>query len=180
MVNEVQPCYRHPGIRTALQCGECGRAICGNCAQQTPVSFKCSQCIAERTPAMLKVSKLDLALVAGTALAVAAALGAGLIGFVWLAQMITGINALIYAQAVFGASMVLAIYGATFPIRWVFSSKLTIRRRPLVMVAAIIIYVVAALIGTYVFNFRSELFLSWVPLMGMALGLFVSLANVRR
>ena len=180
MVNEVQPCYRHPGIRTALQCGECGRAICGNCAQQTPVSFKCPICISERTPAILKVSTLDLAMVAATAVLVAAGLGVGVALFVRLAVMLTGINLLLYAQLVLGASMVLAIYGATFPIRWVARSKITIRRRPLVVMAAIIIYAAAALFSNYVIGSNSSLFLSLVPLLGLGLGLFVSLANVRR
>lgn len=37
-------CYRHPDRQTLLGCASCGRPICIECAVDTPVGQKCSEC----------------------------------------------------------------------------------------------------------------------------------------
>jgi rhomboid protease GluP len=40
-------CYRHPDRETNLHCSRCGRPICNECAIQTPVGYRCPDCIYE-------------------------------------------------------------------------------------------------------------------------------------
>ncbi len=40
-------CYRHPDVETGLRCNRCNKPICPQCAQRTPVGFRCAECIAE-------------------------------------------------------------------------------------------------------------------------------------
>lgn len=42
----VTTCYRHPDRATALSCSTCGRPICVECSQDTPVGQKCPECAA--------------------------------------------------------------------------------------------------------------------------------------
>lgn len=37
-------CYRHPDRETYVRCGRCDQPICGRCAMQGPVGFRCRQC----------------------------------------------------------------------------------------------------------------------------------------
>ena len=38
-------CYRHPEVETGLRCNRCNKLICAQCAQRTPVGFRCPDCI---------------------------------------------------------------------------------------------------------------------------------------
>src|SRR3954451_21702202 len=38
---ETRYCYRHPDRETGLSCSECGRPICGDCANFGPVGIRC-------------------------------------------------------------------------------------------------------------------------------------------
>lgn len=70
---EVLYCYIHPDRETGLRCVQCGRPICGTCAQLTPVGQICPECRKARRPANYQFS-------AGNALAGGlAALGIGLL-----------------------------------------------------------------------------------------------------
>ena len=40
----VTSCYRHPDRATGLSCSTCGRPICVECSQDTPVGQKCPEC----------------------------------------------------------------------------------------------------------------------------------------
>jgi membrane associated rhomboid family serine protease len=40
----VTTCYRHPDRATGLACSTCGRHICVECSQDTPVGQKCPEC----------------------------------------------------------------------------------------------------------------------------------------
>ncbi len=71
------PCYRHPTELTALQCTECDRAICTECAVSAPVGMKCPECSRQSRSAQGKVprQRLVAAMLAsgGAALALAIA-----------------------------------------------------------------------------------------------------------
>jgi len=38
-------CANHPNVETSLRCSKCGKPICFRCAVQTPVGYRCPQCI---------------------------------------------------------------------------------------------------------------------------------------
>jgi hypothetical protein len=46
---QVQPdvmyCANHPNVETVLRCNRCGKPICTKCAIQTPVGFRCPECV---------------------------------------------------------------------------------------------------------------------------------------
>ncbi len=38
-------CANHPGRETVLRCNRCGKPICYQCAVQTPVGYRCKECV---------------------------------------------------------------------------------------------------------------------------------------
>ena len=38
-------CANHPSTETLLRCNKCGKPICMKCAVQTPVGYRCTECI---------------------------------------------------------------------------------------------------------------------------------------
>jgi uncharacterized membrane-anchored protein YitT (DUF2179 family) len=38
-------CANHPTVETLLRCNKCGKPICMKCAQQTPVGYRCKECV---------------------------------------------------------------------------------------------------------------------------------------
>ncbi|MFZ1756224.1 MAG: DnaJ domain-containing protein [Caldilineaceae bacterium] len=42
---EVLYCANHPHTETLLRCNKCGKPICMKCARQTPVGYRCTECI---------------------------------------------------------------------------------------------------------------------------------------
>ncbi len=38
-------CANHPNVQTLLRCNRCGKPICTRCAVQTPVGYRCKQCV---------------------------------------------------------------------------------------------------------------------------------------
>lgn len=38
-------CANHPTVATVLRCNRCGKPICTRCAVQTPVGYRCRQCV---------------------------------------------------------------------------------------------------------------------------------------
>lgn len=73
---ETFPCHRHPDRETALRCSNCERAICVDCAVQTPVGIKCSDCA--RVPRAARGVVPAAGLVRGI---LAAVVASGLAGF---------------------------------------------------------------------------------------------------
>lgn len=45
VVEETQYCAVHPEIATSLRCNKCGRLMCTRCAVQTPVGYRCRECV---------------------------------------------------------------------------------------------------------------------------------------
>jgi hypothetical protein len=44
-MSEPLYCVNHPNAETYLRCNKCGQPICTKCAVQTPVGYRCRQCI---------------------------------------------------------------------------------------------------------------------------------------
>ncbi len=44
-MNEPLHCVNHPHVETHLRCNKCGQPICTRCAVQTPVGYRCRDCI---------------------------------------------------------------------------------------------------------------------------------------
>lgn len=43
--DEVVYCTVHPDRETTLRCNKCGRPMCPECAVQTPVGYRCRECV---------------------------------------------------------------------------------------------------------------------------------------
>ena len=65
---ETLHCYKHPDRETLLRCNKCGRPICQDCAVQTPVGYRCKECIAEQQKKFDTATTKDLVLGAVIAL----------------------------------------------------------------------------------------------------------------
>jgi hypothetical protein len=65
---ETLHCYIHPDRETGLRCIQCGRPICGACAQVTPVGQLCPECRKARRPSNYQVGARDIAVGAVVAL----------------------------------------------------------------------------------------------------------------
>jgi hypothetical protein len=52
--DEVRPddgvltCANHPSVETVLRCNRCGKPICTRCAVQTPVGYRCRECVGQQ------------------------------------------------------------------------------------------------------------------------------------
>lgn len=41
-------CVNHPNVETRLRCNRCGRPMCTRCVVQTPVGYRCKQCVGQQ------------------------------------------------------------------------------------------------------------------------------------
>jgi tetratricopeptide (TPR) repeat protein len=41
-------CVNHPNVETMLRCNRCGRPVCTRCVVQTPVGYRCRQCVGQQ------------------------------------------------------------------------------------------------------------------------------------
>ncbi len=80
-VEQVEYCYRHPEVETALHCTACGRPICVRCSTPAAVGQLCPECRKGRRATNYKIAPLDLIKGGLVALAVSA-VAAGLIALV--------------------------------------------------------------------------------------------------
>jgi hypothetical protein len=44
-MSEPLYCVNHPKVETYLRCNKCGQPICPRCAVQTPVGYRCRDCV---------------------------------------------------------------------------------------------------------------------------------------
>ncbi len=74
--DEVIYCSYHPNVETRLRCSKCGTPICPKCAVQTPVGFRCPQCVRSQQAIFYTASPLDygIAVVVGLVISTLAAL----------------------------------------------------------------------------------------------------------
>lgn len=52
-------CQVHPTIETALRCNKCERLICAKCATQTPVGYRCKECIRAQDNTFFNADAVD-------------------------------------------------------------------------------------------------------------------------
>jgi hypothetical protein len=68
---ELTYCEVHPDRETGLRCNRCNRLMCAQCAVQTPVGYRCKECVRQHEDKFFAGTNLDYAIV----LAVAAVIG---------------------------------------------------------------------------------------------------------
>ena len=79
-MSEATFCARHPDRETGLRCNRCDRYMCPACAVQTPVGYRCRECVRKHEDRFFSGTGGDYALVFATS-----AVGAG------LAQLLAGL-----------------------------------------------------------------------------------------
>jgi MFS family permease len=160
-------CINHPKTETWLRCNRCGNPICPKCAVQTPVGFRCKQCIKGQQAVFYSATPLDylIAVVIGLVASVIAAFiisAVGLFFSFFLAPVAGGVIAEVVRWAtgrrrgrwvwlvvsvciVVGA--LIAALGPMLPLLFVPEARATLLAAPLTLVFRIdlIIYVVLAI-----------------------------------
>ena len=58
-------CTFHPTTETLLRCNKCGRPICTKCAVQTPVGFRCKECIRSQQAVYFNIESKDYPIAMG-------------------------------------------------------------------------------------------------------------------
>jgi hypothetical protein len=91
-------CANHPNVETMLRCNRCGKPICTRCAVQTPVGYRCKQCVGQQQAIFYTGSTVDyivgamIALVlGGIASALIASIGGWFFGLILGAPIGIGI-----------------------------------------------------------------------------------------
>lgn len=82
---EVLYCANHPNVETVLRCNRCNKPICVKCAVQTPVGYRCKECVAELQAHYFNAYAWDYPIVAAVTLFLSIIVGALL---PWLMSMI--------------------------------------------------------------------------------------------
>ncbi len=84
-------CANHPSRETMLRCNRCEKPICFQCAVQTPVGYRCRECVAGQQAVYYNAERFDLPKAAAIGLVLSAVMGAlayavlggfGLYGFI--------------------------------------------------------------------------------------------------
>lgn len=82
---ELTYCEVHPDRETALRCNKCGRYMCPECAVQTPVGYRCRECVRQHEDKFFRADQSDeikifavCAVLTGIAGAIMSAVGFGL------------------------------------------------------------------------------------------------------
>jgi tetratricopeptide (TPR) repeat protein len=57
--DEVLYCANHPTVETVLRCNRCGKPICTRCAVQTPVGYRCRECVGQQQSIFYSGGSLD-------------------------------------------------------------------------------------------------------------------------
>jgi tetratricopeptide (TPR) repeat protein len=56
---EMLYCANHPSVETMLRCNRCGKPICTRCAVQTPVGYRCRECVGQQQAVFYTGNALD-------------------------------------------------------------------------------------------------------------------------
>jgi MFS family permease len=80
--DQVTYCTYHPNVETRLRCSKCGNPICPRCAVQTPVGFRCPDCVRVQQAVFYTATPLDyvIATVVGLVISTIAAFIMGRLG----------------------------------------------------------------------------------------------------
>jgi len=73
-------CANHPGRETGLRCNRCNKPICVSCAVQTPVGYRCTECVRGQQQVYETASNLQVG-AAAVISAVAAVFAIGMLSF---------------------------------------------------------------------------------------------------
>lgn len=76
---EVLYCANHPDVETLLRCNRCGKPICMKCAVQTPVGYRCRECVSNQQKVYFNAVGSDNLIAFGVGLMVSA-IAAPLVG----------------------------------------------------------------------------------------------------
>jgi hypothetical protein len=52
-------CTVHPTVETNIRCNRCGRPMCSKCAVQTPVGYRCKQCVRQQQDKFFNAQVID-------------------------------------------------------------------------------------------------------------------------
>lgn len=52
-------CANHPEVETLLRCNKCGKPICLKCAVQTPVGYRCRECVRQQQDVYFNAADWD-------------------------------------------------------------------------------------------------------------------------
>lgn len=63
MTNEATYCAVHPDRETSLRCNKCERYMCPECAVQTPVGYRCKECVRQHEDKFFTASQWDYIIV---------------------------------------------------------------------------------------------------------------------
>lgn len=93
-------CVNHPTRETLLRCNKCNRPICLDCAVQTPVGYRCKDCVRQQQAGFYNIQALDYvaAAVVSPVLGFAGALLTGTVG--WLTLFLAPIAGGLIAEGV--------------------------------------------------------------------------------
>lgn len=80
MTEAAVVCANHPGRETSLRCNRCDKPICVSCAVQTPVGYRCTECVRGQQEVFETASNLQIGIAAVIA-GVGAAIAIGILGF---------------------------------------------------------------------------------------------------
>ncbi|MBZ0299722.1 MAG: B-box zinc finger protein [Anaerolineae bacterium] len=69
---EITYCAVHPDRETGLRCNKCGRLMCAECAVQTPVGYRCRECVRAHDDKFFKGTTADYGIVFAVAVVIAA------------------------------------------------------------------------------------------------------------
>jgi uncharacterized membrane protein YeaQ/YmgE (transglycosylase-associated protein family) len=99
--DQVTYCSFHPNVETRLRCSKCGRPICPRCAVQTPVGFRCPDCVRTQQAVFYTATPLDyvIAAVVGLVASTMAGFIMGRVG-IFLALILGGVVGGAIAEAV--------------------------------------------------------------------------------
>lgn len=81
MQNDTTVCEKHPDQETALRCNRCERYMCAQCAVQTPVGYRCRECVRQVEDRFFTGERTDYLVMFGVA-GVLAGVSTFLIGFI--------------------------------------------------------------------------------------------------
>ncbi len=80
MTEAALVCANHPGRETGLRCNRCNKPICVSCAVQTPVGYRCTECVRGQQEVYETASNLQVG-AAAVISAVAAVFAIGILSF---------------------------------------------------------------------------------------------------